>query len=116
MHRTITTKEKVNTMRNFRTFEDAQKDRDELQDYINLIELYKPKKPHQYVVFQYALHGSINKASNSLNMLGLDFYGEPFTSENTKTLLLTTPDKGDDLHRTVRRLYKKRGRPSRSRL
>ncbi|WP_432356067.1 hypothetical protein [Sporosarcina sp. A2] len=103
-------------MKNFRTLKEAKRDRDELQDYINLVELYKPKVPRQHVVFQYALHGSINKASDSLNVLKVDLDGEPFTPENTKTLLLTTPSKEDELHKTVRRLFLKRGRTSRRKI
>lgn len=100
-------------MRNFRTLSQAQKDRDELQNYINLIELYRPTEPKHHAVFQYALKGGLDKASSALNELGIDNDGFPFTPESTKELLLVTPSKGDDLHKQVRKLFLKRGLPAR---
>ena len=100
-------------MRTFRTLAQAEKDRDKLQDYINLIEHYQPKTLTQYVVFEYALQGNLQKVTDNLNGRGIHPDGELLTSETVKELLLSTPQKEDELHKRVRSLYLIRTRPAR---
>ncbi|MBM7715344.1 hypothetical protein MXL46_11440 [Heyndrickxia sporothermodurans] len=100
-------------MRTFRTLAQAEKDRDKLQDYINLIEHYQPKTLTQYVVFEYALQGNLQKVADNLNRRGIHADAEPLTPDLVKEFLMTTPQKEDELHKQVRSLYLKRTRPAR---
>ncbi|MFD1708923.1 hypothetical protein ACFSCZ_19860 [Siminovitchia sediminis] len=100
-------------LKNFRTLAQAKKDRDILQEYVNLIEHYQPKTFEQYVVFEYALQGSIEKTALNLNQRGNFFEIKPITADIVKQALTSTPNKGDDLHKWIRSLYLKRTRPNR---
>lgn len=100
-------------LKNFKTLEQAKKDRDVLQQYIDMVENYETETLAQRAVLEYALHGSLEKAAKSLNKQGLSYDGESFDAGVVTELVKSKPAPKDDLHRTVRSLYHKRTRPAR---
>lgn len=100
-------------LKNFKTLEQAKKDRDLLQLYIDLIEGYEPKTLAQKAILAYAMKGSLEKAAQSLNQQGVTYNGESIDAGVVTELVRSKPVSGDLLHKTIRSLYHKRTRPAR---
>lgn len=100
-------------LKSFRTLEQAKKDRDILQRYIELIESYQPKTIEQHVIHEYALQGSLGKTSIYLNNQGLTYQNESFQPDVVRAILISTPSPQDVLHKEIRTLYLKKTRPAR---
>lgn len=103
-------------MKNFRTLDQAKKDRNVLNEYIELIERYNPETFEQHVIFEYALHGNIHKTAESINEKGISDNGEPIQGETVTQIITSSPPKHDKLHKQIRSLYLKKTRPARRHL
>lgn len=95
-------------MKTFRTLEQAKKDAQKLQNYIDLIEEYQPKNVIQEVIKIYAIHGSIAKTAAILSN-----QGHQIELEEVSNIIKSTPALDDLLHKKIKSLYLKKTRPSR---
>lgn len=95
-------------MKTFRTLEQSKRDLQEIQEYVDLIEEYRPEKFVQVVIHAYVIHGSIAKTAQVLNN-----QGHNIEQEEVSTIIKNPPTKGDLLHKKVKSLYLKKTRSTR---
>lgn len=102
-------------MKNFRKLAQAKKDIETLQkqieqieQYIALIENYKPQTLTQRVIFEYAIDGNLIRTAEILNTLGLQIDGRSIESKDISAIIKSRPNPNDLLHKEVRRLYLKK--------
>ena len=102
-------------MKNFRTLaqtkkdiETLQKQIEENQHYISLIESYKPQTFVQHVIHKYAHEGNLIRTAENLNQLGHQIDGRKIEKQDISTIIQSRPDPDDLLHKEVRRLYLKK--------
>lgn len=97
-------------MKTFRTLNQAKKDIQIIQQYINLIENYEPKDLRQQVIHTYALLGNITKTAEYLNKHGYSIEAQEITR-----IITSPPPKEDLLHKQIKQLYLKKTLPRRKR-
>lgn len=95
-------------MKTFRTLEQSKRDLQEIQEYVELIEEYRPENFVQVVIHAYVIHGSIAKTAQVLNN-----QGHNIEQEGVSTIIKSPPTKDDLLHKKVKSLYLKKTRSSR---
>ena len=102
-------------MKNFRTLAQAKKDIETLQkqieqnqQYISLIENYNPQTFTQRVIYEYVLDGNLIRTAEVLNNLGLQIDGRSIESKDISAIIKSRPDPNDLLHKEVRRLFLKK--------
>ncbi|RUL48778.1 hypothetical protein [Lysinibacillus antri] len=99
-------------MKTFRTLEQAKRDLQKLQEYVNLIENYQPQDFAQVVVFTYSLFGNIEKTAEYLNQNYL-INGRSIEPKEISYFITSTPAKDDLLHKKIKTLYLKKTRANR---
>ena len=99
-------------IKNFRTLaqtrkdiETLQKQIEENQHYISLIENYKPQTLTQHVIHKYTHEGSLIRTAENLNRLGHRIDGRRIESQDISAIIQSQPDPDDILHKHIRRLY-----------
>ncbi len=95
-------------MKNFRTLAQAKKDMQVFQDYIYLIEQYKPKNFVQRVIQEYAHQGNVARTALILNGQGFRIENRAIEPQDITQVIISTPDPADALHKEIRRLYIKK--------
>lgn len=95
-------------MKSFRTLEQSKKDLQEIKEYVELIENYRPINFIQVVIHTYVIHGSIAKTAQVLND-----QGNSLEQEEVSAIIKSTPTKDDLLHKKVKSLYLKKTRSTR---
>lgn len=96
-------------MKLIRTVEAAKKDIKELQDFVVLVETYKPSTLEEKILKEYALLGSVNKVVMKIN----DEHGrEVIDGAFVKKLITSKPQ--DELHKRLKTNYLLKTRPLRS--
>lgn len=100
-------------MRTFRTLDQAKKDLQVLQEYVQLIEDYKPQDFFQKVIYLYALEGNIAMVASILNNQGYSLDGRELEPNDISKIITSKPQKDDLLHKRIRTLYMKKTLPSR---
>lgn len=101
-------------MKTFRTLDQAKKDLQIIQQYINLIENYEPNDLRQQVIYTYALIGNITKAAQSLNNQGYSLNGHVIEPNDIARIITSQPLKNDLLHKQIKQLYLKKTRHQRT--
>lgn len=101
-------------MKTFRTLDQAKKDLQAIQQYVELIENYQPKDFIQQVIYTYALVGNVVKTAEILNNKGYSFNGQLIEPQDITAIITSKPSKNDLLHKQIKSLYMKKTRPSRS--
>ena len=99
-------------MKTFRTLDQAKRDLQKLQEYVDLIENYQPQDITQVVVFTYCLFGNIEKTAAYLNQNYL-ITGRAIEPKEISYFLTSTPAKDDLLHKKIKTLYLKKTRANR---
>ena len=99
-------------IKNFRTLaqtrkdiETLQKQIEENQHYISLIENYKPQTLTQHVIHKYTHEGNLIRTTENLNRLGHRINGSRIESQDISAITQSQPDPDDILHKHIRRLY-----------
>lgn len=100
-------------MRNFRTLEQAKKDLQIIQDYIDLIENYQPESLEQHTIYIYSLVGNVIKTAELLNHNGFRIDGRLIEPNEISELITSRPAKDDLLHKKIKSLYLKKTRANR---
>lgn len=100
-------------MKNFRTLEQAKKDLQKIQEYVELIENYQPQNFTQTVIFTYALLGNIEKTADLLNNQNYSFDDRTIEPKDISHIITSSPTKDDLLHKQIRTLYLKKTRANR---
>jgi len=102
-------------IKNFRTLAQAKKDIETLQkqieqteQYIPLIENYNPQTFTQYVINEYTHEGNVIRTAENLNQLGHRIDGRKIEKQNISAIIQSRPNPYDLLHKEVRRLYLKK--------
>lgn len=98
----------VYDVKTFRTLEQANKDLQEIQNYVTLIQDYRPQNFVQEVIKTYVIHGSISKTAAILYN-----QGHPIDQEKVSNIIKSTPAKDDLLHKKIKSLYLKKTRTTR---
>ena len=103
------------SMKNFRTLMQAKKDIETLQkqieqtqQYIVLIENYNPQTFTQHVIHEYAHEGNLIRTAENLNQFGHQIDGRKIEKQDISAIIQSRPDPNDLLHKEVRRLYLKK--------
>ena len=103
------------SIKNFRTLaqskkdiETLQKQIDQSQQYISLIENYNLQTFTQHVIHEYAYEGNLIRTAENLNSLGHRIDGRIIESQDISTVIQSKPVHDDFLHKEVRRLYLKK--------
>ena len=80
-----------------------------LQRYVDLTESYQPKTLNERIIKEYAITGSIQKTVNMVNKLGYEIDDRSYESKDVSAVINSNPRKSDDeLHRIVRKFYRKK--------
>ena len=103
------------SMKSFRTLAQAKKDIETLQkqieqtqQYIALIENYNPQTFTQHVINEYAHEGNLIRTEENLNQLGHKIDGRNIEKQDISAIIQSRPNPDDLLHKEVRRLYLKK--------
>lgn len=80
-----------------------QKQIEENQHYISLIENYNPQTFTQHVIHEYVHEVSLIRTAEKLNQLG-----HKIKSQDISVIIQSQPDPHDLLHKEMRRLYLKK--------
>lgn len=102
-------------MKRFRTFDQAKKDLQEIQQYVELIENYQPQDFTQKVIYTYTLVGSIIKTAETLNTQGYLVNNRAIEPQDITDIITSSPAKNDLLHKQIKQLYLKKTLPTRKR-
>ena len=95
-------------MKDFRTYNQAKKDLHAYTRYVQLIEQYEPESLLQHAIKIYALEGNLSRTAEQLNQLQFTIDDRPIESKDVTALILSKPSPQDDLHKEIKRLYKKK--------
>ncbi|MEK5069733.1 hypothetical protein [Sporosarcina sp. FSL K6-1508] len=98
-------------MKNLKTVEQAKKEIEKLQGFVDLVESFHPKTLEEQIIKEYAYIGSVEKVANKVNELGYSNDGQPFEKEDISNVIKSRPT--GDLHKLIKSGFLKKTRHTR---
>ena len=101
-------------MKNLKTVDQAKKEIEILQGFVDLVESFRPETLEEQIIKEYAYIGSIEKVAIKVNEMGYLYDGRAFEKEDISNIIKSKPT--NDLHKLIKSGYLKKTRHSRRKI